>query len=55
LRLLDESSRDSGGEPEPPAEPAPVAASAPVTVPSSAPSSAPNRGREEEEDVLLDG
>src|SRR3984885_5564789 len=55
LRLLDESSRDFGGEPEPPAEPAPVAASAPVTVPSSAPSSAPNRGREEEEDVLLDG
>ena len=50
LRLLDESQRDSGGEPEP--EPAPVASAAPA--PSTpAPSSKPNH--EEEDDVLLDG
>jgi len=50
LRLLDESQRDSGGEPEP--EPAPVASAAPA--PSTpAPSSKPKH--EEEDDVLLDG
>ncbi|HKV79276.1 MAG TPA: DUF4388 domain-containing protein [Candidatus Sulfotelmatobacter sp.] len=48
LRLLDESSRDSGGEPEAaPVETAPVAATAP-SVPVS-------RRKDEEEDVLLDG
>jgi CheY-like chemotaxis protein len=50
LRLLDESSRDSGGEPEvapPETAPTPVAAAAP---------SAPvRRKKDEEEDVLLDG
>ena len=47
LRLLDESARDTGGEPEPaPAEAAPVPAV----------SSAPAKGKkDEEEDVLLDG
>jgi len=58
LRLLDESQRDGGGEPEP--EAAPVAA-APPPVPTtpapvaSAPQSAPKSRRDEEEDVLLDG
>jgi CheY-like chemotaxis protein len=51
LRLLDESSRDGGGEAEaaatPAAEPAPVAA--------SSPSRPATKKREEEEDVLLDG
>ena len=48
LRLLDESQRDGGGEPEPAA---PLAAeTAPVAQPASS-----GRGREEEEDVLLDG
>ena len=50
LRLLDESSRDGGGEPEPAAaasEPAPVAASSPAR-PAA-------KKREEEDDVLLDG
>jgi len=50
LRLLDESQRDSGGEPEP--ESAPVAAAAP-TPSAPAPSSKPKH--EEEDDVLLDG
>ena len=45
LRLLDESSRDSGGEPEPAAAPVQAAPSAPT----------PRVAREEEEDVLLDG
>ncbi|MFL6306369.1 MAG: DUF4388 domain-containing protein [Candidatus Sulfotelmatobacter sp.] len=45
LRLLDESSRDSGGEPEPAA--APVQAAPTVSNARAA--------REEEEDVLLDG
>jgi hypothetical protein len=60
LRLLDESSREGGGEAEPDAAPA-AAASAPppsAAAPSapSAPPSAAGRGRrEEEEDVLLDG
>jgi CheY-like chemotaxis protein len=57
LRLLDESSREGGGEPEPEAAPA-ATASAPPPSPaaSSAPPSAASRGRrEEEEDVLLDG
>ena len=45
LRLLDESARDSGGEPEP--------AAAPVQAAPSAPN--PRAAREEEEDVLLDG
>src|SRR5580658_3582560 len=59
LRLLDESSREGGAEPEP--EPAPSEAvppaslSAPTSAPT-APSSAVGGGRrEEEEDVLLDG
>jgi CheY-like chemotaxis protein len=52
LRLLDESARDGGGETEsatqaPESTPAPVAA--------ATPSSAPAVGRDEEEDVLLDG
>ena len=51
LRLLDESQRDGGGEPEPaappPAEPAPAAK--PTSFGGA------GRGREEEEDVLLDG
>jgi len=46
LRLLDESSRDSGAEAEP--------AAAPVEAAPTAPGSRPAR-REEEEDVLLDG
>jgi CheY-like chemotaxis protein len=57
LRLLDESSREGGGEPEPEVAPT-AAASAPHPAPSaaSAPPSAAGRGRrEEEEDVLLDG
>jgi CheY-like chemotaxis protein len=50
LRLLDESSRDSGGEPEA----APVeTASAPVA--AAAPSVPVSRRKDEEEDVLLDG
>ena len=50
LRLLDESSRDAGSEPE---SPAPVAAEpAPV---ASAPSPSPSRRHDEEDDVLLDG
>ena len=49
LRLLDESARDGGGEPEPaPAE----ATSAPVAATTSAPV---GRKKDEEEDVLLDG
>jgi len=51
LRLLDESSRDGGGEAEPaPAEaaPAPVAAAAPAAP-------AVRKKKDEEEDVLLDG
>jgi hypothetical protein len=57
LRLLDESSRDGGGEAE--TSPAPEAAAAPAAIaPAAAPSSAPRPAggrREEEEDVLLDG
>jgi CheY-like chemotaxis protein len=45
LRLLDESARDTGGEPEPAAAPVQVAPSAPTH----------RAVREEEEDVLLDG
>jgi len=45
LRLLDESQREGGAEPEP-------AAAAPV---ASAPAAPPRKRREEEEDVLLDG
>ncbi len=51
LRLLDESTRDGGGEPEP--EPAP--APAPVASTPVAPSGHTRGRREEEEDVLLDG
>jgi hypothetical protein len=51
LRLLDESSRDGGGEPEP--EAAAATASAPTQ--SAPPSTQPKARREEEEDVLLDG
>jgi CheY-like chemotaxis protein len=50
LRLLDESSRDSGAEAEPP--PA-EAASTPVA--ATAPSVPVGRKKDEEEDVLLDG
>jgi CheY-like chemotaxis protein len=50
LRLLDESSRDSGGEPE--AAPA-EAASTPVA--AAAPSVPVSGRKDEEEDVLLDG
>lgn len=46
LRLLDESSRDAGAEPEPTATPAQAAPTAPPSRPAR---------REEEEDVLLDG
>src|SRR5580700_5756580 len=61
LRLLDESARDSGTEPEhaaaeaaPP--PAPAATVAPPKPTPSRPPSTAGRGRtEEEEDVLLDG
>ena len=51
LRLLDESQRDGGGEPEPAAPPAEE--TAPVAKPASY--GGAGRGREEEEDVLLDG
>ncbi len=50
LRLLDESARDSGTEPEP----APAVASSSAGA-ASAPPSAGRGRREEEEDVLLDG
>jgi len=50
LRLLDESQREGGGEPEA------ASAAAPVAAPSAAPpASAPSRKQDEEEDVLLDG
>jgi CheY-like chemotaxis protein len=49
LRLLDESARDSGGEPEAVAAPAAATSS-----PASAPSAAHGGKRDEEEDVLLD-
>jgi CheY-like chemotaxis protein len=49
LRLLDESSRDGGGEEPAPAE----TASAPVA--AAAPSAPVRRRKDEEEDVLLDG
>jgi len=62
LRLLDESSRDGGGEPEPvaaPAAPAPSQSAPAMAAPQSAPSAPPRTvhrgGREEEDDVLLDG
>jgi hypothetical protein len=59
LRLLDESSRDGGGEPQPeeaPAEAAPPPPSASASSTAAAPTSAGGGGRkEEEEDVLLDG
>jgi hypothetical protein len=58
LRLLDESSRDGGGETEPaPAEtaPAPVAAATPTPSAAPSPSAPVRRTRDEEEDVLLDG
>ncbi|HEY4762814.1 MAG TPA: response regulator [Candidatus Sulfotelmatobacter sp.] len=51
LRLLDESARESGAEAEPAAT-APPPSSTPSSVPAN---SAGRRGREEEEDVLLDG
>jgi CheY-like chemotaxis protein len=51
LRLLDESARESGAEAEPPAS-APPPSSTPSSVPAN---SAGRGGREEEEDVLLDG
>jgi hypothetical protein len=49
LRLLDESQRDGGGEPEPAAPSAETAPAKPAAFGGS------SRGREEEEDVLLDG
>jgi CheY-like chemotaxis protein len=48
LRLLDESQREGGAEPEP-------AAAAPVASAPAAPAAPPRKRREEEEDVLLDG
>jgi CheY-like chemotaxis protein len=48
LRLLDESQREGGAEPEP-------AAAAPVASTPAAPAAPPRKRREEEEDVLLDG
>jgi len=51
LRLLDESARESGAEAEPAAT-APPPSSTPSSVPAN---SAGRGGREEEEDVLLDG
>src|ERR1700756_2263476 len=51
LRLLDESARDGGAEPEP--APPPPAETAPPAKPASY--TGAGRGREEEEDVLLDG
>src|SRR5579863_9714264 len=53
LRLLDESARDGGGEAEAaaaPEAPAPVA-----SAPSTAPAAPSHGGRDEEDDVLLDG
>jgi Domain of unknown function (DUF4388) len=50
LRLLDESQRDAGGEPEP--EPAAAAAAPPV---SAAPVSSGKSRHHDEDDVLLDG
>jgi CheY-like chemotaxis protein len=50
LRLLDESQRDAGGEPEPEAAPS---ASTPASV-SAAPASS-SGGHHDEDDVLLDG
>jgi CheY-like chemotaxis protein len=58
LRLLDESSRDGGGEPEPEPESVPAATAPPVqaqTVPTAPPAASSGSRREEEEDVLLDG
>jgi CheY-like chemotaxis protein len=59
LRLLDESSRDGGGEPEPEAASVPVAVAAapasPAPIPSGPAGPAGGHRREEEEDVLLDG
>src|ERR1700691_5063971 len=54
LRLLDESSREGGGEPEPEAVPA-VAAPAAASAPSAPPASGGGHRKEEEEDDLLDG
>jgi len=48
LRLLDESQREGGAEPEP-------AAAAPVASVPAAPAAPPRKRREDEEDVLLDG
>jgi len=50
LRLLDESSRESGGEPE-----ATAAETASAPVAAAAPSVPVSRRKDEEEDVLLDG
>jgi len=56
LRLLDESSREGGGEPESEAAPAEAAlASAPPSTPSAPSGSATGGHKDEEEDVLLDG
>jgi hypothetical protein len=56
LRLLDESSRDGGGESEaataPAAEPSPPE---PAPVATSSPSRPAAKKRDEEDDVLLDG
>jgi CheY-like chemotaxis protein len=48
LRLLDESQREGGAEPEP-------AAAAAIASAPAAPAAPPRKRREEEEDVLLDG
>jgi hypothetical protein len=54
LRLLDESAREGGAEPEPAASSVPAPAPAPASTPTL-PSNAARGRREEEEDVLLDG
>jgi CheY-like chemotaxis protein len=56
LRLLDESAREGGAEADSGAAPAEIAASpASVSAPAIPASGARSGGREEEEDVLLDG
>lgn len=56
LRLLDESSRDGGAEPEPESAPVETAPSPQIQSTPTAPSTpAAGTRREDEEDVLLDG
>jgi len=56
LRLLDESAREGGAEPEPEAAPAETAPPVQThTAPTAPPGASNGSRREEEEDVLLDG